>query len=131
MTDLIPIDGPEDDEPEKFDFSHPEDVLIEVIAEDKADQTLPTWGTFLHSIVSCTVLGERGEPSGAASYEQAYGCFLDYVIQDLIECPGEGWWVVVGVTGVYTRGDGWMTDDDLRFHCEGVRRATPEEITQA
>lgn len=131
MSELIAIHDPKQDEPEKFDFNFPEDVLIEVIAEDHADQTLPHWGVGRHSIESCTVLGNIGDPNGAASYEQSYGGFLDYTIQDMIECPGEGWWVITGITGHYTRGDGWTTDDDMDFYHEGIRRANPDEIAAA
>ena len=45
----------------------------------------------------------------------------------LIDPPGEGFFVVEGMTGHYTRGDGWMTDDDMEFYFTGVRPATEED----
>lgn len=108
----------------KIDFDSPEDVLIEVVCN--VEDVDRRWQD--HSIESCTVLtGENDDVMGAASYEQAYGGFLDYTIQDLIDCPGAGYFVVEGVTGTYTRGDGWMTDDDMHFAYKSVRPATAEE----
>jgi hypothetical protein len=110
-----------------IDLSSPEDVLIEVIMHDLAGSKTD-WKNF--SIESTTVINGKDEVTGAAEYERSYG-FLDYTIQGLIDPPGEGWFVVVGVTGTYTRGDGWHTDDDMRFSHEAVRAATPEEIAEA
>ncbi len=119
-----------DDEREVFDFNSPEDVLIEVIDDDDADLTLPNWKK--HSIETCVVIRcENDEVTGAASYEHSYGGFLDYTIEGMIDCPGPGWFVVEGVTGYYSKGDGWMTDDDMEFYHAGVLRATPEEISLA
>lgn len=130
MLGAVLIAAPErNDEPEKFDFDSPEDVLIEVLAHDNADQTLPHWQ--FHTLETCTVIGGAKGVTGAASYEQSYGGFLDYTVQDLITCPGEGWWIVEGVTGDYRKGDGWTTDDDMRFDCKGFRRATTAEIAEA
>lgn len=126
MTELIPVDGPE--YKEKFDFSSPEDVLIEVIL-NKPETGPPTWDA--HSIETCTIIGCDDEVTGAASYEQSYGGFLDYTIDGMIECPGSGWFVVVGITGDYVKGDGWMTDDNMYFYHESVRPATEEEKAMA
>lgn len=131
MTDLIAADPARDEEPEKFDFNSPEDVIFEVVAEEYADQTDPHWGVGKHSIESATVLNGAEGVTGAASYEQAYGSFLDYAVGGLIDCPGEGWWVMEGVTAVYHRGDGFSSDDDMDFDYVRVRRATVEEIARA
>lgn len=124
--ELIPI--AETEEPEVFDFSSPENVLIEVIMHDPAGPT-DDWKNF--GIESTTVISGKDDVTGAASYEKSYGGFLDYTIQDMIDPPGEGWFTIVGMTGSYTRGDGWMTDDDMDFYHEAVRPATEEEIKLA
>lgn len=109
-----------------FDFSSPEDVLIHIIAEDRCFQRSEDWKGF--SIEGCTILNGKDGIIGAASYEDGYGGFLDYTLEGLIDCPRkEGFFVVEGVTGVYYRGDGWTTDDDMEFDYKGVRPATPEE----
>lgn len=128
MTDLFDISDETHDEPEKFDFGSPENVLIEVVPHEGVVR--PTdWS--LASIESCTVISGAEGVTGAASYDKIYGGFLDYTIQDLIDCPGAGWWVVEGITGCYTRGDGYTTDDDMDFYCTGIRPATVDEISQA
>jgi len=128
MTDLVPIEQSNQD-PEAFDFSSPEDVLIEVIADDIRNQS-GAWKGFM--VDSCTVLRGAEGVTGAAMYEQAYGGFLDYTIEGMIECPkAEGWYVVLGITGHYTRGDGWSTDDDMDFYFDSVRPATDDEIALA
>ncbi|MBX5130769.1 hypothetical protein HJB53_30225 [Rhizobium lentis] len=111
-----------------FDFASPEDVLIEVIMHDPAGSKTD-WKNF--GIETTAVINTKDGVTGAASYEHDYGGFLDYTIQGLIDPPGEGWFVVHGITGQYHRGDGWMTDDDMRFDHQGVRPATPEEIAEA
>lgn len=125
MTDtLTPIDQP-DPEP-KIDFNSPENVLIRVVGDEFATH----WGN--HSIESCTILGGADDNvMGAASYEQAYGSFLDYTIQDMIGCPGAGWFVVEGVTAEFFKGDGYTSDDDMRFDYKLVRPATAEEREMA
>lgn len=111
---------------EKFDFSSPEDVLIEVIADDDPHQR---WDWKGFKIETCTVI--KGG-NGAASYEHAYGGFLDYTMEEIADCPKcEGWFVVEAVTAVYHRGDGWTTDDDMDFECTGIRPATDEERAMA
>ncbi len=118
--ELIPVADPNPEVP-TWDFAVPEDVLIEVIMHDPA-------GTASFGIESTSIIS-TSEVAGAASYELEHG-FLDYTIQAMINPPGEGWFVVEGVTAVYRRGDGWMTDDDMRFDHTGVRPATAEEIAK-
>ena len=129
LADLLtpmPIENaPDEGEREFFDFNSPEAVLILVTADEDADWTLPIWKK--HTIEIATVIdGEEGV-TGAASYEASYGGFLDYTIEGMIDCPGDGWWVVEGVTGCCHKGDGWMTDDDMDFYHERVRPATEDE----
>lgn len=128
MTTIIPVPTPDSEEPQ-FDFSSPEDVLIEVIEDELASRAGGYWNGF--SIEVCTVIGGAEGVIGAASYEAEYGSFLDYTIAGLIDCPGTGWFVVEGVTGEYHKGDGWMTDDDMDFYYENVRPASEEEIKLA
>lgn len=130
FTDLVQeIDfGPDetsDEYKEHFDFSSPEDVLIEVVGPHEADKPLDNWQNW--SIESCTVIASKEGVTGAAQYDQSYGAGLDYTIQSMIEPPGEGWFVVAGVTGRYFKGDGWTSDDDMDFYFETVRPATEEE----
>lgn len=127
MVDFLISEQDDDPEGEEvFDFTIPEDVLIEVVPFACIEAREGRWPGF--SIESCTVIRGKTGVTGAASYEQSYGGFLDYVIEDLIECPGEGFFVVEGVTGNYTKGDGWMSDDDMSFDYKLVRPATPEDI---
>jgi len=115
---------------EKFDFNSPEDVLIQVtFSPGASNHSYGQWKD--HVIETCTVIKGVEGVTGAASYEQSYGGFLDYTIEQIIDCPGEGWWVVENVTGDYTKGDGWMTDDNMNFYCGAVRPATEEEIKLA
>jgi len=129
MSILEPIEEKEYPK-EVFDFNSPEHVLISVIDDEDADLTLPIWKK--HTIEVCAVIWcENDDVTGAASYENSYGGFLDYTIEGMIDCPGPGWFVVENVTGYYHKGDGWHTDDDMDFYYTNVRRATPEEILLA
>lgn len=123
MNEFTFTNDPQPEEEEEFNFSSPEDVLVHVLQEG---EQLFDWSS--HFIDSCTILNPS---NGAASYEQSYGGFLDYTIEGLIDCPGEGWFVVQGITAVYYKGDGWMTDDDMEFDCKGVRPATDAEREMA
>lgn len=109
---------------ETYDFSHPENVLIQVVKSENGF----TWKGF--KIEHATVMASFEDTvSGIASYEQSYGGFLEDRMEEIIDCPyKEGFYVIVGVTGAYFRGDGWSTDDDMDFYCEDVREATAEEI---
>lgn len=127
MAELIPISSPRDEEP-VINFASPETIIIEVIGHTDADQTCPIWDK--HQINTVTIIGGEEGVMGTASYEQAYGGFLDYAIIDGADCPGEGWFVTE-VSGYYTVGDRWMTDDNLDFYFGHWRPATPEEIAQA
>lgn len=127
MGDLTPLHWGSETECDRevFDFNEPETVLILVTADEDADWTIPLWHK--HTIEVATVIGGKEGVTGAASYEQSYGGFLDYTIEGMIDCPGDGWFVVEGVTGYYQKGDGWMTDDDMDFYYERVRPASAEE----
>ena len=114
---------------EVFDFTSPEAVLIEIVGPHDDNPANLKWENW--SIECCTVIDGEDGVTGAASYEVSYGGFLDYTVEGMIECPGDGWFVVEGVTGYYHKGDGWMTDDRMDFYYERVRRATPEEIALA
>lgn len=127
MSKLTPIETEVEDR-EVFDFSSPEDVLIYVLY----DHNRHGYGEWKdHVIETCTVIKGAEGVTGAASYEQSYGGFLDYTIEQIIDCPGEGWWVVENVTGEYIKGDGWMTDDNMDFYSGAVRPATEEETKLA
>lgn len=127
MNQLTPVETEVEDR-EVFDFSSPEDVLIYVLSDDNR-HGYGEWKD--HLVDLCTVIKGAEGVIGAASYDEIYGGFLNYTIEGLIDCPGEGWWVVENVTGEYTKGDGWMTDDNMDFYCGAVRPATEEEIKLA
>ena len=128
VLDILTAATGKDDEPEKIDFNSPEDVLIEVI-EDSIRNKTGDWAGFM--IDACTVLNGADGITGAASYEQAYGGFLDYTIEGMIDCPKKpGFYVVQGITAYYHKGDGYTTDDDMDFYFEAVRPATDEEAAQ-
>jgi len=103
-----------------YDFSTPEDVLIEVVAKEDGY----CW------ISTTSVINGADGTMGAASYESSYG-FIEFTIEEMIDYPGIGWFVVEGVTADYLKGDGWSTDDDMRFYYTNIRPATPEEIALA
>ena len=119
-----------DEHEQKFDFSCPENILFEIVGPHDDDPANLNWRNWSFEV--CTVIGGKEGVTGAASYDQEYGGFLEYTVQGLIEHPGKaGWFVVENVTGTYFKGDGWGTDDDMDFYFEGVRAATPDEIAQA
>ena len=100
---------------EKFDFDCPEHVLFYYCGEGSLIE--------IHEIMS-----DNEEVTGAASYENSYGGFLDDVVWDMLEKPiSKGFWVLMDVTGCYHKGDGWSTDDDMDFYCGELRKATDEE----
>lgn len=127
----IDVGDPNGDETfkEVFDFSSPEDVLIYVTKDTCDREKSGGWKNFRIEewlVINCS----NPDVTGAASYEQCYGGFLDYTIESLIDCPGEGWFVVEKVTGHYFKGEWGFTDDDMDFYFENVRAATKEEIEQ-
>lgn len=122
VLQVLPSDLEKEPE-EKFDFSSPEDVLIEVIVGPEYKEG--------YSIETCTIINSKDGVSGAATYDDRYGGFLDYMIQSMIDPPKEdGFYVVVGITGTYYRGDGWNTDDDMQFSFVEVRKATVKETRE-
>lgn len=56
------------------------------------------------------------------------GGFPDYWIGDECDFETPGHYVIEGIAGDFYKGDGWMTDDDMRFHYESIRKATVDEI---
>jgi len=111
---------------EVINLSSPEDVLIEIVGPHDNNPTNKSWKNW--TIEQCVVIRGADGIMGAASYEQSYGGFLDYTIQDLIDPPGEGWYVVINITGNFTKGDGWTTDDEMTFYYERVRPALQFEV---
>lgn len=115
------------EEEEKFDFSKPENVFFYAIHDEQLKEH--TYNKREFQIEELCVMNPC---NGAATYEQAYGASLDYTVSDMIddEIKSDGFYVMEDVTGVYTRGDGWMTDDDMDFYCGKVRPATEAEIEE-
>lgn len=125
IGDLDDETGDEDQE-EKYDFNAPEDVIIDVC---EREEPVSGWG-WKKYIEDVQVIPRNDGVEGAASYDNCYGS-LDYSIQDMCEePPAPGCYIVGGVTGVYTRGDGWSIDDDFELSCTGIRPATNEEIVR-
>ena len=134
FTDLVQEIMPAneaDGDIEKFDFSSPEDVLFEIVGPHDPNQPFDKWDNW--SIESTTIINPvNPDVTGAASYDQSYGAGLDYLITSTTAPPpGEGWYVMPSVTGVYHKGDGWMTDDDMDFNFGEIRPATEDEIKMA
>ena len=118
-------DDRDEEDREVFDFNHPEDVMFEVV-EVPPTRDQSGWSGF--TIDDTYVLRTDGV-TGAASYEDSYGGFLDYTIRRVADCPRrEGIFVLEDVTAIYRRGDGWTTDDDMDFYAGITRPATIEEI---
>lgn len=109
-----------------LDFDHPEDVIVEVVGPHDDNPDNKNWYNW--SIETAVVVNTSAGVIGAASYTQDYGGSLDYAIADIIDVPGNGWFVVEGVTGEFFRGDGWATDDSMNLYYAGVRAATVAEI---
>ncbi len=126
------ITAAEDSQPgkETFDFSRPETVLFNVIKTEGKHEKFEWTGWEVED--ASVIASEKPDVSGAASYESSYGGFLNYVVEDLAECPKkEGWFILESVTGSFSRGDGYTTDDDMDFYAGKTRPATQEEIDLA
>lgn len=116
---------------EVFDFNSPEDVLIQV-EKTEISAASNGWSKLGFCITGATVISGKEGVTGAASYEQSYGSFLEYTLENIVDCPKkEGWYVVEEVTGAYFKGDGYTSDDDMDFYCKGIRPATEQEIAMA
>lgn len=113
MPDMV--EGAFHYEEPKYDFRREEDVFFQV------DGGRVVW---------CQIMHDDREPSvaGWASYERDYG-ELAYAIEANLEphelVPGD--YVMGGVTGDCSRGDGWTTDDSSDIYPGPVRRATAWE----
>jgi hypothetical protein len=131
LSDDLLSDMSDESDKEIFDFKHPEDVMFEVDYRDIETYERFKWNHY--EIVDTLVLSD-GKITGAASYEYSYGGFLNYTVEGLIDPSDFGYqvglFIVEDITGVYTRGDGWTTDDDMDFYCGIVRPATIEEICE-
>lgn len=117
-------------EDQQFHFDDPEDVLIWVICllEDGEEGDRTSWSNW--SIEQIEMLKVGKGAGGAAEYDRLHGVGLDYTLRSILDVPtAEGVFVVEGITGVYHRGDGWTTDDDMEFAYKAVRPATAEEKT--
>jgi len=115
-------------EEEQFHFEDPEDVLFWVICllEDGEEGDRTSWKNW--SIEQIEMLKVGKGAGGAAEYDRLHGTGLDYTLQSILDVPKEeGVFVVEGITGVYYKGDGWTSDDDMEFDYKSVRPATAEE----
>lgn len=54
---------------------------------------------------------------------------IEYWIDSCIDLFVPGAYVIEGVTGYYSRGDGWTNDDDEDWEYDSIRPATIEEIS--
>lgn len=125
-TELIAIES--DDEDITFDFHTPEVVVFEIIPVDNSNSWSLDWRGY--HIDGATVISGNEKP-GAASYAEWYGCGIDYVIMDILECPKEyGFFVIDGIEADFRKGDGWEIEDDMDFYIvgPGLRKATEDEI---
>lgn len=115
-------------ESEIFDFTTGEDCIFEVIGpgmDRKCERGF--WKD--HQIEDFYVLANHGT-TGALSYDQSYGTGVKHILESMLyphEVHGPGVYVIEEVTCYFTRGDGWMTDDDVDFDYRLVRPATIEE----
>lgn len=119
---LAPIVSDDTFEPQ-YDLSTKEQILLHVSP-----------GGYTFGLDVCQVFTPEGRNPGFASCEQDAGGALDYMLSLMLEADilaKEGYYVVEGATGIYTRGDGWEIDDDSDLDFESVRPATQEEIDQA
>jgi hypothetical protein len=73
--------------------------------------------------------GEVQYEGGSAELENYVG-MLEYSISEMLdgEFKRPGWYVMEGYDVHYTRGDGWMTDDDADHEFDSVRVATQADF---
>jgi hypothetical protein len=113
---------PEDDYEEKFDFGKPESVIFLID------------GIGPYRVCDVCILDDPNDDDphvmGAMSYEQSYGGFLDYTVEEMLprDLPF-GVYVMEGIAGEYHRGDwSWGEDDDMSFYPGTLRPARYREV---
>jgi hypothetical protein len=57
------------------------------------------------------------------------GVGFDFWLEQYVDFPEPGVYVIEGITGEYIRGDGWTTDDDEEWDYTSIRQATEEEVS--
>lgn len=110
MTEFTFVPESEHDTPSLKDVGR---ILVEVTARD--DTRYYRFNYAVH------------EYEGSAFWIQE-GQGFDYFLDEETEITGPGWYVLEGIIGTYTRGDGWEIDDDEDWEVGLVRAATEEEI---
>lgn len=119
------VEDGQSDQPDRFDFTTGEDVLIEIVGPHDDNPDNLDWHNW--SIESCTVIKCQDGVMGAAQYDHHYGAGLEYTLQGAISNPGAGWWVIPDIKCTFIRGDGWTTDDDVDFEMGELRPASDDE----
>jgi hypothetical protein len=137
----------EDDEPEDFEevfiLGQPRDYVI-FLTSDVADgydiNSVPFEERYVIEEYYLAAW-EDDDPKWVdmVEYECSHGngvhdLFLDRhygILSEEDGVHGPGAYVVMGISGYFTLGDGYTTDDDCTMEYEGVRPATPEEAFRA
>jgi hypothetical protein len=98
-------------------------IVFELIDEDTYEWTVWDAGQKRHREVGL-MIDEIQFEGGSAEIEAEQG-MLNHAVYDLLDPfqHGAGWWVIEGFYGIFRRGDGWTTDDDVDFECDGIRPA--------
>lgn len=84
----------------------------------------PTTGTYAWDY---DVLGYDG---GSSVFWISEGTGFDYWLDQYVEFPGPGTYLLTGIVGEYVRGDGWETDDYEDWTVGDCRFATADEIAE-
>ena len=114
-------------------FAHPEDVVFELVNLGEHKICVGQYSIEEYAIITPPpeYTGDGSPIEGALTYERHYGCGMEYTLNSLLPKDLEsGFYVLEDVTGCYTRGDGWMTDDDLDIYPGDLRQATLDEIAE-
>lgn len=112
MLDLITVESPEYDCPSP---KKPGRILFQVLGQ------CPTCA-YRNDY---EVLDYDGD---SAVFWMSEGVGFQYWLDTHLDLELDGFYVVEGITVTFTRGDGWMTDDDEEWEFGIVRRASPQEI---
>ena len=110
-----------------------------IFKENKQDYELPSLKEKGYIIVKITGKVEEGyykddwiienySYDGSAFWINE-GMGVDYFINSFVcdDIPDIGFWTIEGITGSFTKGDGWEIDDEEDWEWETIRLATEKE----
>ena len=104
-------------------------ITIVPITEGEEDDTSPS-PSKPGRVLLARYLDDKFDDFEVLDYDNDSACFwaqegigLDYLVEDIIGLPDDqGCYIVHGITVSFTRGDGWMTDDDEVWNWERIEK---------